>query len=109
MSIFEMLLANAMGESGGGGGSSDFSTAEVQIGNTSGAPVSCGIPIVEDMYDDSTAITTINRDDVNTYKVILYKGKSYIFIDSENIALTGDISTEDGFLLVTGDGTITIS
>ena len=31
MSIFDMLLANALGESGGGGGSSDFSTAQVTV------------------------------------------------------------------------------
>ena len=31
MSIFDMLLANAMGESGGGGGSSDFEQIEVVV------------------------------------------------------------------------------
>ena len=126
MSIFDMLLANAMGESGGGGGggSSDFSAAQVTIINNANETVYYTAPIAveEDEYDDrSPALCFASNgfaDSNNTLviKVALYKGTAVITlgggIDVSQVTLTGDIVPlfEDGLeYYVTGNGTITIS
>ena len=90
------------------GGSSDFSTAEVNIKNQSGAAVYCAFSVASDSEDKAVGVDTILRDADITYNVILYKGYAYLMIDSENIAVTGNISTTNG-IVVSGDGTITIT
>lgn len=93
----------------GGGGSSDFSKAEVTIINSSRSDVPCAIPIAVDEHNNAEAISRIRGDAENTYKVILYKGTACLLFDSEDIAVTGAITIDDGLVFVTGDGTITIS
>ena len=92
--------------SGGGGG--DLSTAEVTITNTTNSDVRCAIPVVEPDFDDAEGVSVLLADHEHTYNIILYKGKAWFTIDSENIAVTGGVSIDDG-IVVTGDGTITIS
>ena len=95
------------GEELGGGGGGDFSIAEVTITNATLSDVDCGIPYINQDYDDSEALRSIPADDERICAIILYKGTAYIYIDSEDIEVTGGVSIDDG-IIVTGDGTITI-
>ena len=112
MSIFDMLLANAMGE-GGGGGSSDFSTAEVTfIDNSSSSSFTISVPnlFMGDMYSLLTK-GDISGGDVQ--EIVLYKGKSTATISYSNssvtLSCTGDITINGLNATITGNGTITIS
>lgn len=94
------------GEDYGGGGSSDFSTAEVTI-NIQGVEYPL-IAIVDDVIKEMTVTET------GTYTVPLYKGVVIQPLPPENLseppAFTGDIelSIEDFGVKVTGDGSITL-
>ena len=123
MSIFDMLLANAMGESGGGGGggSSDYSTAQVTV-------IPSGGEVEVQMYnvanDDSSSYelpvgTVIILSSVNyyptettTYETVLYEGKSYLVPYVDVASISGDIVLLDenyGLYEITGDCTITLT
>ena len=117
MSIFDMLLSNAMmGESGGGGGgSSDFSTAQVTfIDNSSSPSFTISVPnlFMGDMYSCLTKADIYGGD---VQEVVLYKGKSMAMVtysgSSVELSCTGDITISgDGTTAyITGNGTITIS
>lgn len=105
-------------ELGGGGGSSDFSTAEVtyNVTNNPGIRIECvdivgdelnyGMPMVANSYIDN---------------IVLYKNSQYIYMTygnhdeidpaSINISVTGNIEPdEDGYAVfnVRGNGTINI-
>lgn len=99
---------------GGGGGSSDFSTAEVTIiNNTSAEGYIRGAVTIEaegeqpactlyDIYYEANKTITDN--------LVLYKGGAVIEIQGINPLISGNIeSLGDHMYLVTGDGTITIS
>ena len=124
MSIYDMLLSNAMlGEGGGGGGgSSDFSTAQVTIttDTTIGFDGTTFIDWIDpDALGTSSSITT--EMSPKTVEFVLYKGVTYLTIydgdfqpiDKTKVSVTGDvvIAEEDGdwWFDITGDGTITIS
>ncbi len=96
-----------------GGGSSDFSTAEVTITISNENVTVIRIPIAcinEDFGE--TADSSISTS--GTYSAILYKGKAIAAIEASvppfmlNISVTGDIEYDDD-LVITGNGTITIS
>lgn len=106
----EKLNKLEQGVADSGGGSSDFSTAEVQISNKKRVSVSCAIPIVETEYNVADALLDIEADlDNRPYEVILYKGTAFLIIDSEDVSVTGDIVIGDDGITVTGNGTITIN
>lgn len=92
--------------SGGGGGSSDFSTAEVTI-NIQGTEYFL-IAIVDDVIKEETITES------GTYTVPLYKGVVLQPLPPDNLseppAFTGDIemSIEDFGIKVTGNGSITL-
>ena len=108
MSIYEMLLTKGiMGESGGGGGggSSDFSTAQVTVVNNT-ATVAFYAPCYYDDGDDSCADVMTSA----TNNIILYKGIAYALLSEPATAVaTGSIEVADTVIIITGDGTITIS
>ena len=111
MDLFDIAVAKKLsgGGGGGGGGDSDFSTAQVTISN-SGSFKPCAIPFINEGQEVCMAITDIMGGDISIFVIPLYKGKAVIYIESENISVTGAV--EDlggGYLMVTGDGTITIS
>lgn len=96
----------------GGGGSSDFSTAEVEVINTTADLVSVLAVSIRDT--PSSAIVpfgTIMADSDRTYTVPLYKGVCSWKITPADavVGVTGDISYDNGNIFITGDGTITIS
>lgn len=88
----------------GGGGSSDFSTAKVTLTNET----PFGLTLAHS--DNTTGIST-QMGQSGEYEVVLYKGKAEgIFMSpSGNVSVTGNITYNDGELVITGDGTITIS
>ena len=108
MSIFDMLLSNAMGEGGGGGGggSSDFSTAQVTLTIEEGYGIY--LPFVSD--NDTFSLPSAWHS--GTREVILYKGQALGFPSDETaeVTVTGDIEYDydEGEFLITGNGTITI-
>lgn len=94
----------------GGGGSSDFSTAEVTITDTVGVRIMA--PNVNQDYQDAEGTFNPPVNTPTTYDIILYKGKAYCTIESEgafNLEVTGNIENDSGELTITGNGTITIS
>lgn len=105
------------GEELGGGGSSDFSTAEVTIINNTqdrinGNQFPCYIEENEVEEGSPAAITTTIEGFVvgeTTIKVPLYKGHAILYkITGEQIAVSGDIAViGSGTLVVSGNGTIT--
>ena len=129
MNIYEMLLANAMGESGGGGGggSSDFSTAQVTLNLT--PPEGVEITSVRanlnfeyggywyTAYDcvatDNilSVLTHLNNANIllSTIEASDAEGTVY-FIDTDSpINASGGITydAEEEYFIITGDGTIT--
>lgn len=108
--------------SGGGGG--DFSTAEVTIDNSNnskGYPEIYGSTVgqvniggLPPTYEYSSRPDIFPSNAVQTYTVILYKGKAMIRIPDPtgigyNVTTSGNITSSSSGYIVTGDCTITIS
>lgn len=97
---------------GGGGGSSDFSTAEVTVINTSAEYASTlKGSIVVDVGSEfgTTYEMDIATSQTKTANVIMYKGNSIVYI-SDVESTSGAIQSIDGKrFLITGNCTITIS
>ena len=118
MNLHRALIANEIfcdGESGGGG-SSDFSTAEVVVTNNSSEGFSMRVASVFDENEISVDGATFSPSEYGTVTVILYKGSASYYLEGEistvSIALTGDIEPSfmgNMFGIVHGNGTITIT
>ena len=127
MSIYDMLLANAMGESGGGGGggggSSDFSTAEVTVVAINGSVELYNSYNETEQYytsmylcDDGTLRNGINADPENSVTASLMWsseiGDSVTLFEAygERVSETGSVSydAETNRYTVWGDCTITM-
>lgn len=98
---------------GGGGGSSDFSTAEVQIStNYSKANFTIPLPNI-DANDTLVPTVTASLQLAVDALVVLYKNKPLVVSTSgqtfNSISVTGDITYANNELTITGDGTITVS
>ena len=122
MSIFEMLLANALGESGGGGGggSSDFSTAQVTFNATEGffsgkVDDELGNTYVVALMEDNGRYIDQKPLSSSTFNLLLIEESApCIFVYSEPV-INGNASaalypdTTDWLVTITGDCTITVS
>lgn len=100
------------GQELGGGGGGDFSTAIVRISNAAGHAINSAIPYIDNHYNDIEAARDIPFDADVEYAIPLYKGRAalYFELNTESIALTGDLTDDGGgFIIVEGNGTITIS
>lgn len=96
------------GEEYGGGGSSDFSTAEVTVTNNGEFPMAFGGSFIVD--NSIMAGAFVSENTTETLTVVLYKGVSVVGVDDEVTAVvTGDITYSNMDFTITGDGTITIS
>ena len=105
----------------GGGGSSDFSTAEVTlINNYEGVEISLIAPTYVDSEEISTSINyiTAQPNETITQNAFLYKNSCFaeikgfeMLVDPEPlVTVSGNVVYEgDGFFTITGDCTITIS
>lgn len=108
--ILRGMLENLSSE-GGGGGESDFSTAEIRIINNSSSDVEflC-VNITEEDGLNTTFVATINSDKTRTLVLYMDNGLLSLYDDYPvAISTTGDISYDDGSFTVTGDGTVTIT
>ena len=96
-----------------GGGSSDFTTAQVTIKNNSDISNTMICPIAIDTDNDSLAYGAISltANETTIVTMILYKGKGIIgSIEGSSVIsdATGDIVLDGGVATVTGDGSITV-
>ena len=117
--VFPNGFVSAIGNISGGGGSSDFSTAEVTIVNTysSDFMIQMAITKSEDGMDATLGmLTSWQIDSGMIANVILYKGSAGAMIDGfplnapPTIATSGNIQNMEGHsYLITGDCTITLS
>lgn len=95
----------------GGGGSSDFSTAEVTAVNNTGNPISAAniIHISNGAMADASVI--IEGTDNKT--AVLYKNMARWMVSTGTVTATGNATVESGRfgseVVITGDCTITIS
>lgn len=104
-----------------GGGESDFSTAEVTVINNSSSELYTPKLV---WHDDEQLFAGFDLDphSETTFKVVLYKGQqaldnlfkgSQVIVDGTGIAVTGDIENRSDesevYIVITGNGTITIS
>ena len=103
------ILVN--GEEQGGGGSSDFSTAEVTVLNQTGKLLAfrgC-LALEEDgEYSSNTSVTVMSEA---VLRVIMYKGLAYCEADGifSDATTTGNVTYSDGTITVTGNGTIKLT
>lgn len=108
MGLLHELIWNTY-KSEGGGGSSDFSTAEVT--NAGLIPFVCEVAIAsEDNQSEPYVLFLPNA----TQTVILYKGRAKLEFTSgtpEGITTSGDImyDADEGYYIITGNCTITIT
>lgn len=109
-----MLLGEQLTEGeGGGGGSSDFSTAILTVnGNFKQSDLFIAPLIDKDPNNEDIAFPMIQSGN-STNTVILYKGRSsLLFMGSQSRTITVSGNIEDvgsGAYIITGDCTITIS
>lgn len=96
-------------EAGGGGG--DFSTATVEIDNTTRTSINCAVPVIsEEQQGVCKALARITGEDHIFNTVPLYKGKALLVFQSGTIEATGAVDKlGDIAYIVTGDATFTIS
>lgn len=99
----------------GGGGSSDFTTAEVTVSLKKGV---LALPVIVTNGTRGAVVTQLIQSSIYDpptvkYTVPLYKGVAgAVFATPPTdgvVNLTGDITDMDGDLLITGDGTITVT
>ena len=97
----------------GGGGSSDFSTAEVTVINNTGELIDGRyVSVVDTPISTVRPMNTLSFNSSRTYIVPLYKGScNWAFDGTANVSVSGDIewNSENRTALITGDCTITIS
>ena len=90
----------------GGGGSSDFSTAEVTIINNTNDEMFIYVAILQTDPDASYGCVYLDVEEQATVTVVLYKGSAFT-----NIPFYGTASSTGNYSngYITGDGTITIT
>lgn len=107
--VIESVKIN--GEEAGGGGSSDFSTANVTVG--SGVALHAPVVVNEQEFQGIVLIEEPMEDEM-IWQVPLYKGKCMVSIytsdEGQHISVSGNITKIDANIYyITGDCTITIS
>lgn len=123
MNYFDLAVAKKLA-GGSGGGSSDFTTAEVTfITNQSGysAQIFGAIIDISSQLEYPTSLTAITAADAeiengDVYTVALYNGHTYVGTQADNITVSGNATAEEHIpedtvwlITITGDCTITIS
>lgn len=90
---------------GGGGGDSDYSTAEVTLVKGDN-DIEVIIPCVSPFGDYAAGTVHLASDETAT--AILYKGAAEVWsADANVVAVTGDATLDDGIATIAGDCTIT--
>lgn len=115
--VFPNGFVSAIGNISGGGGSSDFSTAEVTITNNSGNEIKFSAPFYIAQYKAIQSFMWTNTEEPTINSTIIVPLGGMVFVGAEglaqftpqNTATTGNATVENGELIITGDCTITIS
>lgn len=103
----ERLNHMEQGISNGGGGSSDFSTAEVTVVNNS-SPLEWVAVVAYPEYN--LLVGEYDNISSGTYIMPLYKGRLILSTNgSGNVSVSGNCEYADDQFIITGDCTITIS
>lgn len=99
------------GEDYGGGGSSDFSTAEVTVTNNQKENALIIDELVNADVDGLSNGIALEAGESKTISIVLYKDiPTHGYHNGAGVvAVTGDIVYEDGDFYVSGDGTITVT
>ena len=111
--VIESVKIN--GEEAGGGGSSDFSTAEVTVvWNTTRKTVVLYGASFSNIEDSTTyGMVRLDGDLHANFEAILYQQKAAYFIDMEKstatVSVSGNAELDEELITITGDCTITIS
>lgn len=113
----DVPILGVTGSYEGGGGSSDFSTAEVTfIGSSSIEEVRIIGAFIQEPDPpflpeaQSAGSYYVYPDETHSLSVILYKGQALLTYSGATSAVaSGDISIEADIITVTGDGTVTFS
>lgn len=93
----------------GGGGSSDFSTAEVTV-NVNTQQFEFYVPLINEEHGYLGSYDNINPSESKILTVGLYKGKALTqFLTNGVVSVSGNAQLNDDQILITGDCTITIS
>ena len=117
MDLYDIAVAKKLSGSSGGGGSSDFSTAQVTIiSSCSGSGTFYNSEVYSViLYENAFWLQAapVPRSGESTFEIALYKtAPTPLTINNNRLqtmpTVTGGITIEDGEILVTGDGTITI-
>ena len=96
----------------GGGGSSDFSTAEVTVTSYIAMVDNDSVQLVTGLGGTKMIASNPFTSGSRSVTFVLYKGKQEFEITSDELPtvnVTGDIQYDDGLVTITGQGTITIS
>lgn len=91
----------------GGGGSSDFSTAEVTIINNTNDEMYIYVAILQADPDATYGCVYLDVEEQTTVTVVLYKGKAFTNIPFYGNATSTTGNYDDG--TITGNDTITIN
>lgn len=98
--------------SGGGGGSGDFSTATLTVKNNTISTAYLTVPYILSLDGQGSvgAGRVVLEEGTNTVSVILYKGKTTILTSGYAVTTLGDIERlGESFYLITGDAFINLS
>lgn len=99
---------------GGGGGSSDFSTAQMTV-NDSVDHIMYGAFAVGIVGPDDPPPTTTGKvytDEYDSFSVVMYKGMATVEFEIDEqttISATGSATVDRNYVIITGDCNITIS
>lgn len=99
---------------GGGGGSSDFSTAQMTV-NDSVDHIMYGAFAVGIVGPDDPPPTTTGKvytDEYDSFSVVMYKGMAAVEFEIDEqttISATGSATVDRNYVIITGDCNITIS
>lgn len=100
----------------GGGGSSDFSTAEVTIENNTSDELGCILPLITEKQFFELAYTVLEANESMTIQLPLYKNNilldGYVVFIQDSVisfSVSGAITENMDTIIISGDGTIEIT
>lgn len=99
---------------GGGGGSSDFSTAQMTVNDSVDHAMYGAFAVGIVGPDDPPPTTTgkVYTDEYDSFSVVMYKGMAVVEFEIDEqttISATGSATVDSNYVIITGDCNITIS